>query len=309
MELKEAKCIAERCTHYGMCKIDFLATGICPSGVKSKYVSYYPQGRMEIVNALADGIIPVTERLVDIARTCTLCGICDKQCYFLMELRPMKVMEALKEYIESYLRENKPIEKVEEDQVLRDLRKVVGYEWATNDPAILVAYSRDTSPMWPRRMPKYIVMPQSTQEVIETIRIANKYKVPFVPRGTGQNYWGLALGEGIIIDLGRMKKIDIDHENWTATVQAGVTAFDLQKEAANYGMMANVAEPAACVCANTLQPMFSTFAYSFGFAGETVADAEIVTFDGKLFRLNGKDTPNLFNFSRPLLASFLLLLE
>jgi hypothetical protein len=217
---------------------------------------------MEIVNALADGIIPVTEGLVDIARTCTLCGICDKQCYYLMELRPMKVMEALKEYVESYLRENKPVEKPEEDQVLRDLRK------------------------------------------IEIIKIASKHGVSLVARGTGQNLWGMALGEGIIIDLGRMKRIEIDYGNWTATVQAGVTAFDLQVEVAKCGMMANVAEPAAYICANTLQPMFSTFAHSWGFTVETFVDAEIVTFDGKAFKLNDKDAPNLFSFSPPTPGGF-----
>ena len=51
MEMGKVKSIAERCPHFGMCKIDFLGTGVCPSGTKYKYVSYYPQGRMEIVNA------------------------------------------------------------------------------------------------------------------------------------------------------------------------------------------------------------------------------------------------------------------
>jgi hypothetical protein len=92
---EEARKTAAQCRHYAMCKIDFLGTGICPSGERKLFVSYYPQGRMDICLALAEGWIPVTEGLIDVARTCTLCGICDKQCHFVTGLRPMKLMKAL----------------------------------------------------------------------------------------------------------------------------------------------------------------------------------------------------------------------
>ncbi|MBE9592109.1 MAG: FAD-binding protein, partial [Proteobacteria bacterium] len=299
MELEKVKSIAERCTHFGMCKIDFLGTGVCPSGIEHKYVSYYPHGRMEVVNALANNLIPVTERLVDIARSCTLCGICDKQCYFLMELRPMKVMEALKEYIESYIEKNKPIERPEEDAILQNLRAVVGSEWATNDPAILIAYSRARFPVSPRRIPKYVVMPVSTQEVVEIIKIANEYRVPYVPRGTGTSTNG-ALCEGIVIDLNRMKTLEIDPENWSATIGGGITAFELQREAFEHRMRANVAEPAACVCANIIcTNLHSFFSHAYGMGADHYIDAEIVSEEGKVFRLNEKDAPNLFSFNPP----------
>lgn len=71
---EEAKKIASQCRYYAMCKIDFLGTGLCPSGMTKHYVSYYPQGRMDIYHALANNLIPVTEELIVIARTCTLEG-------------------------------------------------------------------------------------------------------------------------------------------------------------------------------------------------------------------------------------------
>jgi len=72
---EEARKIAAQCRHYAMCKIDFLGTGVCPSGERKFFASYYPQGRMDIYRALVDGWISVTEGLIDVARTCTLCGI------------------------------------------------------------------------------------------------------------------------------------------------------------------------------------------------------------------------------------------
>ena len=87
---------ARNCRHYAMCKIDFLGSGVCESGLEKHFVSFYPQGRMILYEALAENKIPVTEKCVEIADSCNLCGKCDYQCYFLNEMRPTKVMEALK---------------------------------------------------------------------------------------------------------------------------------------------------------------------------------------------------------------------
>ncbi|MFL7811158.1 MAG: hypothetical protein AB8I80_21140 [Anaerolineae bacterium] len=93
--MDEVTWTAAQCRHYAMCKIDYLGTGLCPSGPEKGYVAYYPQGRMDIYAAVAQGKLPITEALVDVADTCTLCGICDVQCHFVTGLRPVRVMEAL----------------------------------------------------------------------------------------------------------------------------------------------------------------------------------------------------------------------
>ncbi len=50
---EETSKVASQCRHYAMCKIDFLQTGLCPAGEENHFVSYYPQGRMDLVHALA----------------------------------------------------------------------------------------------------------------------------------------------------------------------------------------------------------------------------------------------------------------
>jgi hypothetical protein len=65
---------AKNCRHYAMCKIDFLGSGVCESGLEKHFVSYYPQGRMILYEALAENRISVTEKCVEIADTCNLCG-------------------------------------------------------------------------------------------------------------------------------------------------------------------------------------------------------------------------------------------
>ena len=114
----EAKRISAQCRHYAMCKIDYLGTGLCPSGESKAYVSYFPQGRMDLYSALAGDLVPMTERLVDIADTCTLCGICDRQCHFVTGLRPMVVMRALKETVDARRNEGKAVVQIEADPIL-----------------------------------------------------------------------------------------------------------------------------------------------------------------------------------------------
>src|SRR5512141_1467693 len=138
---------AKNCRHYAMCKIDFLGSGVCASGLAKHYVSFYPQGRMMLYEALAQKKIPVTAKCLEIADSCDLCGKCDYQCYFVTELRPVKVMKALKDHLTEYINRGGSIELVEEDPILMEMKKIVGNDWATNDPAITYTYSHDLSPI------------------------------------------------------------------------------------------------------------------------------------------------------------------
>ena len=95
--MDEALKTARNCRHYAMCKIDFLGDGVCAAGLAKHYVSYFPQGRMDFYVALAEQKIPVTDKCVEIADSCDLCGKCDYQCCFVTEMRPSRVMKALKD--------------------------------------------------------------------------------------------------------------------------------------------------------------------------------------------------------------------
>jgi len=285
-----------------MCKIDFLGTGLCPSGPRKHYVSYYPQGRMDICSALARDLIPLSPALVDIADTCTLCGICDKQCHFVTGMRPTIAMNALKDHVAAWLKEGREIETISEDMVLKRLRGIVGEEWATNDPAILVTYANDPFPLKEMRMPEYVVLPASRDEVTGIVKLANECGLPYVVRGNGGSVFGLVFSEGIVMDMARMRSIVIDKENWVAIVGPGVTAFDAQKEVYKHGFRINTAEPAATVCGNIVcTGIFSTWSNAYGVAADNLINAEFVDNQGEVFNLADRTAPNLFAFRNEML--------
>jgi UDP-N-acetylenolpyruvoylglucosamine reductase len=301
---ESARKTAAQCRHYAMCKIDYLETGLCPSGPLKHFVAYYPQGRMDLYRALAEGLIPVTEALLDSADTCTLCGVCDKQCHFVTGMRPVKVMEALKAFVQEHRAGNKPVLKPAADDILKKLRAIVGQEWASNDPAILFTYADDPFPLTGIRMPRYVVLPGSRDEVAAAVSLADTLGLPFAVRGNGGSVFGCVFSDGIVLDMNRMREIEFDAGNWCVSVGPGVTSFELQKEAHARGYRVNTAEPAATVCGNIVcTGTFSTWSNVYGTAADGFVDLEFVDRKGKVFRLSDRNAPNAFAFDHAVVPS------
>jgi len=287
--LKEAVEIAKKGTHCSMCRIDFLGNGVCPAGKKHGFLAYWPQGRMEIVKHLYEGKLTLTEKLIDIVNSCSLCGICDKQCNFITQLRPEKVAKALKKYVNNL--DKSEFQSVPEDNILRGLREIVGKEWATNDPIIISSYIRSIIPP-DSEQNFYIVMPETTEQVSKIIKFANKNNLPFMPRSGGT--WlsmasptviseAFSLEKGIVIDLLRIRILEIHPESSTAIVGAGITAFELQKEAYKHKLRALVAEAGAHVCANIASSgILSTWWNRYGWAADNFVDLRIVNDEGEI---------------------------
>jgi hypothetical protein len=294
---RDAAATAAQCRHYAMCKIDYLGTGLCPSGPEKGFVTYYPQGRMDLYRGLAEGRVPVTEALLEAADTCTLCGICDGQCHFVTGMQPTSVMRALKDAVEEHRREKGEIVRPAEDETLRRLRAIVGRDWASNDPGVLWTYADDPFPLAGPQMPRYVVLPGSRDEVAAVVRLANERDLPFAVRGNGGSVFGFVFTDGIVMDMNRMRGIKIDLPNFCAAVEPGITSFELQQEAFRHGMRVNSAEPAATVCGNIVcTGTFSTWSNVYGTAADNFVDMEFVGRDGRVFRLNDKAAANHFAF-------------
>lgn len=295
--MNEALETAKNCRHYAMCKIDFLGSGVCASGLEKHYVSYYPQGRMDLYAALAEQKISVTDKCVEIADSCDLCGKCDYQCCFVTEMRPSRVMKALKDHVASHTAAGSPVEKAAEDRLLRQIRDITGDEWATNDRAIAATYAHDPCALAVPKMPAYVVLPRTREEISALLRLFGQHDIPWVVRANGTNLLGFHLCEGAVIDLNRMKDMVFDEKNWTVKVGPGVAAFDLQRAAVQRGYRVNVAEAAALVCGSMMSSgILSLFSATYGTSADNFVDAEFVAPDGSFFSLNEEDAPNLFAF-------------
>lgn len=113
--------------------------------------------------------------------------------------------------------------------VIDKLKNIVGSENVETNEASLLAYSYDSTAQF-QALPDAVVAPRSTEEVSKIVKVCNEYKIPIVPRGSGTNLCAgtTPIEGGIVLLLKYMDKIlEIDEDNLTATVQAGVITEEL----------------------------------------------------------------------------------
>ena len=121
--------------------------------------------------------------------------------------------------------------------VLTELASVVGPKNCISDPAGLRTYECDGLTSF-RMIPGAVILPATTEEVAEAVRIARRANLPIVPRGSGTGLSGGALPVPgcVVIGLSRMRSIlEIDLENAWMRVQPGVANLDISKRLASAG--------------------------------------------------------------------------
>jgi len=113
----------------------------------------------------------------------------------------------------------------------RAFADAIGSEWVLTDDDDRQAYSDHYAQDETAHAPSGAVAPASAEEVQAIIRIANQYSVPLWPVSRGKNfgYGGAApvMAGSVVLDMTRMKKIEVDEENGTVLVEPGVGFFDL----------------------------------------------------------------------------------
>lgn len=120
---------------------------------------------------------------------------------------------------------------------IKALKEIVGAEWVETAPCIMDTYAFYMNPeilnkdgsLWLPR-PSAVVMPATTKEVSEVVKLCNKLNYMVKPLSTGFHCVAAASKENVIVlDLKRMDKIiDIDFKNQIAVVEPYVKAINLQ---------------------------------------------------------------------------------
>ncbi len=285
--------IADNCRNCGMCRIDYLGTGRCDAAEEHVNFAHHPHGRLKVFKALQSGELPLTTETEKVVDSCTLCGSCNIQCYFQIEMTPGDVFATKKKVF----RERAKVEDIiewESDEVLDELLAVVGESWAFNDPTILTAYATFGSLSHEEKIPAYVVLPKDGKETAEIVKIANKHKITFLPISSGTNSSNIIQDKVIMIDMGRMQTLSVNENEHWAEVGAGIIAFDLQQAAMKKGMRFSIGESAAGICANQVTTgIHSFFGYKRGMMADHYIEAELVTSEGELIRTRSSDAPQI----------------
>ena len=118
------------------------------------------------------------------------------------------------------------------------LNSIYPPERVLSGPAQLAPYESDALTAF-RERPLAVVLAESQEEVIETVRLCHRENLPFVARGSGTSLSGgsLPIREGIIIGLNRLNRVlELDPAERCAVVEPGVINLDLSAVGAPHGL-------------------------------------------------------------------------
>lgn len=110
-------------------------------------------------------------------------------------------------------------------RIISRLREVLPFDAVIDDPHETRAYECDALTAY-RCPPLAAVLPQSTAEVSEVLRICHEEGVPVVPRGSGTSLAGGALptADSVILGVARLTAVlETDYDNRFIRVQTGRT--------------------------------------------------------------------------------------
>lgn len=125
------------------------------------------------------------------------------------------------------------------EEIIGELADIAGRGNVITDPEGMVDYSRDESPHAESVFPEVVVKPDSTAKVAAIMKLAATNRIPVTPRGAGTGLSGgcIPVYGGILLSLENMNRIkEIDGENFTATVEPGVSMADLCSEIEQKGL-------------------------------------------------------------------------
>ena len=123
-----------------------------------------------------------------------------------------------------------------DEKVKQALIDVVQERNYTENLLDMVSYSYDASEHSHR--PSCGVWPEAAEQVAGVLRLANREKIPVIPRGAGTGLSGMAVPVkgGIVLDLSHLNRIlEISIEDRLAVVQPGVVYNDFQEALAPFG--------------------------------------------------------------------------
>lgn len=187
-------------------------------------------------------------------------------------------------------------------EVIKELVQLLGKENVLTTKEDLICYSFDATADMPSVLPNVIVTPHNKGQIVEIVKLANKYKTPIYTRGSGTNLSGgtIPLEKGIVLSMLKLNKIlEIDAENLTATVEPGLIIQKLNDAVAPYGLI-YPPDPGTVTTAtmggSTAECSGGLRGLKYGVTKHYIMGLEVIMADGSIVRCGGKTIKNVTGY-------------
>ena len=193
---------------------------------------------------------------------------------------------------------------------IENLEKIIGKEIIFTDPEILSNYASDYTEDI-SCLPHVVIKPNTTSDISKVLSFCNKHKVPVTPRGAGTGLSGgsIPVRGGVSLSMEKFDKIlEIDEENFQATVESGVINDHFQTAVKEKGLFypPDPASKGSCFLGgNIAHSSGGPKALKYGTTKDYVLNLEVVLPNGEII-WTGSDTlknSTGYNFTQLFLGS------
>lgn len=179
---------------------------------------------------------------------------------------------------------------------IAELQGIVGEKYVWTDVDKLIPYEKDEGVEREYfRRPDAVVLPETAEQVAEVLKLANRERIPVVPRGAGTGLeFGAVVNEygGIVLSTERMNRIlELNADAMYMVVEPGVITAELQKEAKAQGLL-YAGDPCSgdsCfIGGNAATNAGGNRAVKYGTTRDQIYSIEVVTPTGEIAHFGGR---------------------
>jgi len=165
-------------------------------------------------------------------------------------------------------------------------------------PGELTPYESDALTVL-RAKPLAVVLPETTEEVVQTLHWCTRHKVPFVARGSGTSLSGgsLPIDGGVVIGLNKMNKLlRLEPKERIVVVQPGFINLDVSNAAAPYGLYYAPdpsSQPVSTIGGNLAFNSGGAHCLKYGMTSNHLLGAKVVLPTGEVVELGSESLENV----------------
>ncbi len=189
-----------------------------------------------------------------------------------------------------------------DERIVGELVSIVGRDRVITDGDALEPYTHDET-IGLSAEPEAVVRPDSTEQVAEILRLAQRERIPITPRGAGYGLSGGAVSVqgGIVLSVEKMNRIlEIDKANLMVTVEPGVITGDIHRAVEAEGLFypPDPASLDSCsIGGNVAECAGGPRAVKYGVTKDYVCGLEVVLPSGDVIATGGKLVKNVTGYN------------
>lgn len=180
-----------------------------------------------------------------------------------------------------------------DSQLIEELINILGPKKVYSDAEKLSMYNGDAYVVL-KAMPRAVVVPETTEEVVQIVKLLHHADIPFLPRGAGTGLSGgaIPLNHEVVISLMKMNKLlSVDLDNMRAVVQPGLVNQKLTRKVQDKGYYFAPDPSSQGICTiggNFAENAGGSHCLKYGVTTNHVVAAEVVLPNGELVEVGSE---------------------